>query len=722
MPALAHYTRARPMEPVLLGKYRLSSRLATGGMAEVYLARALDPDGATTGRSVAVKRLLPHLATESQIVRMFLNEARITAQIDHRNVVRILDLGSDEEHSPFIVMELLDGHSFAEIRHQAALVPQRVPLGITLRVLTEACRGLDAAHNAVDENGRALCIVHRDFTPENIHVGFDGQVKVIDFGIARAENATSSTEPGTLKGKFFYMSPEMIVGRPVDHRADIYAAGVMLYEQLCGRRPFTGQTAEEVVDRIASARLKRPSELDPSVPRPLEEICLMALARDPDQRFASLDVFISSIEAVGGLARIATEEQLSMYVTQLFPVEKDAKRQALMKARAADPSVVRVSGEPEPAPGVPAPRKQPSGARSRSRSSPAAAGAPPPEEHQPATQAADPQPLPEEPATASSPPPSHEEAAPRRPRRIALWAGVALVPIAAAAAFVLVPRTRQSVADRIQAAQATDDRAVRIARLAPLAASEDATADQLGRAVELLLDSGAMEEALDVAEGFSRRFPKEPGAPLLEAHVAMALRRGKKAEAALDRASALSPTSPEPDLVRAELKQIQGDSSGAQEALAAAEKKKPGDPDLLGRTGVILSRLGVLAEAGAALTTALTRKFDPLWAAELGYVRLRQEQMPEAAQLLRRALRKEPALFEGHYYLGALLVKQQDVKGAEKSYREAARLRPTDPRPLVSLCALLIDSGQTESALEVQRTLQEQYSKEAAQACRPPKG
>src|SRR6185369_12383042 len=210
----AHYTHPRLMEPVQMGRYRLSSRLATGGMAEVYLGRALNDDG-STGRTVAVKRLLPHLARDTQIVRMFLNEARITAQIDHRNVVRILELGSDEDHSPFIVMELLDGHSFAEIRHQAALVPQRVPLGITLRILTEACRGLDAAHRAKDENGRALCIVHRDFTPENIHVGFDGQVKVIDFGIARAENATSATEPGTLKGKFFYMSPEMIVGRPV---------------------------------------------------------------------------------------------------------------------------------------------------------------------------------------------------------------------------------------------------------------------------------------------------------------------------------------------------------------------------------------------------------------------------------------------------------------------------------------------------------------------------
>jgi len=684
-----------------MGKYRLSSRLATGGMAEVYLGRAINPDG-TTGKSVAVKMLLPHLAGESQIVRMFLNEARITAQIDHLNVVRILDLGSDADHSPFIVMELLDGHSFAEIRHQAALVPQRVPLGITLRVLTEACRGLDAAHRAVDENGRPLCIVHRDFTPENIHVGFDGQVKVIDFGIARAENASSATEPGTLKGKFFYMSPEMIAGRPVDHRADIYAAGVMLYEQLCGRRPFTGQSAEEVVDRIVTARLKRPSELDPSVPRPLEEICLMALARDPDQRFNSLDVFITSIETVGGLARIVTTEQLAMYVAQLFPLEKDPKRQTLIKARAADPSVpalkpyagptvVMLSDGPAPAP------------PSRTRASGPRGGVPAP--------------------AAVEPAPSDELLAEHAPRRARVGLRAAVLVLLAAAgggAFVLAPRMRQSPADRLAVAQATQDRSVRISRLASLATSGEATAEQLARAAELLLDAGALEDALTVAEGYSRRFPRDPAAPLLEARAAIALRFGKKAEAALDRAAALEPTSPEPDLIRAELRQVQGDSAGAQEALVMAERKKPGDPDLLGRTGVILSRLGVLPEAGAALSTALTRgKWEPLWAAELGYVRLRQEQMGEAGLLLRRALRKEPALFEGHYYLGALLVKQRDVKGAEKSYREAARLRPSDPRPLVSLCALLIDSGQNEDALAVQRTLQEQYSKEAALACRP---
>src|SRR6185295_17577384 len=340
-----------------------------------------------------------------------------------------------------------------------------------------------------------------------------------------------------------------------DHRADIYAAGVMLYEQLCGRRPFTGQSAEEVVDRIASARLKRPSELDPSVPRPLEEICMMALARNPDQRFGNLDVFIASIEAVGGLARIATAEQLSMYVTQLFPLEKDTKRMALMKARAADPSVpamkpyagptvVMVSDGPEPGSAPPSRTRQ-SGSRAKSPSgvipAPAAIA-----QARAADEAAAVQAEPEADAPADPSPEAGdahaEESAPRRPRRTALWAALALIPLAAAAAFVLMPRTRQSTADRLAAAAATQDRATRVAKLAPLTAAEDATAEQLGKAVELLLDSGAADEALDVAEGFSRRFPKDAGAPLLEARAAIAARRGKKAEAALDRASTVNPT------------------------------------------------------------------------------------------------------------------------------------------------------------------------------------
>src|SRR4051794_29398862 len=160
-------------------------------MAEVYLGRRIEANG-QRGPAVAAKRLLPHLVSDRRIVQMFLNEARITAQVHHPNVVTILELGV-EDTEPFIAMELLEGRSFAELRQEAAERGQRVPLGVTLRVLVEACRGLDAAHRAVDEAGRPLRIVHRDFTPDNIHVGVNGAIKVIDFGIAKAETLGSGT-------------------------------------------------------------------------------------------------------------------------------------------------------------------------------------------------------------------------------------------------------------------------------------------------------------------------------------------------------------------------------------------------------------------------------------------------------------------------------------------------------------------------------------------------
>ena len=340
--------------PVWIGQYRLTSRIATGGMAEVYVGRHIDEQG-TFGPMVAVKKLLPHLVKDSSIVRMFLNEARITAQINHPNVVRIFELGQ-VTGEPFIAMELLEGRTFADLRARAAEDGKRMPLPVALRILCEGCRGLGAAHEAKDDEGNSLALVHRDFTPDNVHVGVNGEVKVIDFGIAKTANWGSGTEPGTLKGKFFYMSPEMILAKPVDHRADIFAAGVMLYEQMCGRRPFTGNSVDEVVMKIAEGKLQPPSTFDPSLPRALEAVCLTALNRNPDSRFQTMGVFIDAMEMVGGEAQLATNEEVAAYVSHLFP-QTDKQRETLRKARAADPSVPGLKPEDfgaSPPQGVPA--------------------------------------------------------------------------------------------------------------------------------------------------------------------------------------------------------------------------------------------------------------------------------------------------------------------------------------------------------------------------------
>jgi eukaryotic-like serine/threonine-protein kinase len=666
------------------GRYRLTSRIATGGMAEVYLGRMLLPDG-RFGPAMAVKRLLPHLIADPAIVRMFLNEADITRQIQHPNVVRILDLG--QVHSePFIAMELLEGHSFAELRQAAAHSGMRVPLGIALRVLTEACRGLDAAHRAVDTKGRELRIVHRDFTPDNIHVGVNGEVKVIDFGIAKSSRIGGGTEPGTLKGKFFYMSPEMIAGQPVDHRADLFAAGVMLYEQLCGRRPFTGLNTEEVLNRISEGKPKRPSEFDPSVPPQLELVCLTALSKDPAQRFPSLQELIVAIEAVGGPARVASGEELSNYVTTIFPAEHDPKRIALRRARLADPS-------------------NPGGRQDE----PPLDLLPPLEDSQP------PRKVPPRPAGPSALTRAgravgrglQRMASPQVLGPLALF----LVVLGAAGYWVLRPKT--TPAERLERAEAQGDASARMRELVAVAQDPKSSVEQLRRAGELALTLPDHETALDVVQAFVHRFPATEDAYLQESSALIALRMGKKADASIDKAIELAPQDPRPDLLRADLRQLQGDALATLEALNGAARKAPADRDVALRRGELLSQLGRLDEAAVVLNSVLKKRFHPGAAAELGFVRLRQNQPQEAQRLLKAALAKDPQLAKAYYYLGATLSQGGDMAGAERAYREADRLDPKDSRPLAALCITQAHAGKTAERDAIQKDLATRFPEQA---------
>jgi eukaryotic-like serine/threonine-protein kinase len=705
--------------PHWLGRYRLSARIATGGMAEVYLGRRMDEDG-RRGPAVAVKRLLPHLVSDRRIVQMFLNEARITAQVHHPNVITILELGV-EDTEPFIAMELLEGRSFAEVRQEAAERGQRVPLGITLRVLVDACRGLDAAHRAVDEAGRPLRIVHRDFTPDNIHVGVNGAVKVIDFGIAKAETLGSGTEPGTLKGKFFYMSPEMIIGRPVDHRADLFAAGVMLYEQLCGRRPFTGLTPEEVLMRIAEGRPRPPTAFDPSVPGALEHICLTALHREPDARFESLQAFTDAIEAVGGAAEVASPEQVSAYVNALFPLERDPKRQALQRARSADPSD---SGSQPSRP--PLDLTRPSRPSHLAMSETVKVATPLPQQR-PASVSPDGATavttLPPGPALAPEPatlPAAPAASGSRGLLRIALLA-VLLLAVGGGAAFLLL-RPAPPPSERLAAAAATQARKERESALKGLAQDPRATEQELARAGALLVEAGAHDAALGLADGFARRFPKELEAHLLTARAATELRMGKRAERAIEEAAALAPDDLRPLLALTELRERQGDVAGAIAALSKVYEKRPRDKQIAPRYGRLLSLAGRLEEAAEVLG-AWTRSHgdDAEALAELAFVRYRQERVDDAAAVLKRALKAAPRLAVAHYYLGAILFRQGDTPGAERAYREADQLAPTDPRALTARCQLHARTGNAAAVAEVKRELASRFPERAealAASCR----
>lgn len=676
--------------PMWFGRYRLTSRIATGGMAEVYVGRHITEAG-EFGPMVAIKRLLPHLVKDNQIVRMFLNEARITAQIHHPNVVGIIDLGN-QDGEPFIAMELLDGRTFAELREKAAEHGQRVPTGIMLRILTEACRGLDAAHNATDEMGKPLMLVHRDFTPDNIHVGAKGDVKVIDFGVAKTAMWGAGTEPGTLKGKFFYMSPEMILAKPVDHRADIFAAGVMLYEQLCGHRPFTGTSVEEVVMAIAGGKPKPPRAYDPAVPMLLEAVCLRALAHDVNARFQSLTELVEAIEQVGGEAQVSAGGEVADYLATLFPPDKDAKRQTLRKAREADPSV-------------------PGNAQVVEDSS--ANGG------EGATRADRPRLL-----VVDSPAKGLAQAQPKERKPLPKWLpkaalGALALVVLGGGAVALLNRPAVAPADALKlAAQGEPPRK---ALLLPLGKHPDVTDAQLDAACALLLDGKEYDAALDLSEAWLVKSPKAPKAFLVEGRAAAALRKGKRAEAALARADALMPDDPAPNVALAKMREAQGDSGGALEAYTHAIKKKA-SPELLVKQGYLLSQAGRVDEAAKVLGQVLSRGFDPAAAAELGFVKYRQKNYGDAAGLLKRALKARPDLANAHSYLGAVQFAQGDSKGARESYQEAAKLDPESQNAWIALCQI---EAQTHapSLDETKKQISTRFPKDAAgllSHCVPP--
>ncbi len=669
-------------EPTWLGQYRLTSRIATGGMAEVYVGRHITPEG-QFGPMVAVKRLLPHLVKDSAIVRMFLNEARITAQIHHPNVVTIFELGQ-VGGEPYIAMELLEGRTWAELRQRAAEDGRRMPAGVALRILSDACRGLDAAHRALGEDGKPLALVHRDFTPDNIHVGVNGEVKVIDFGIARTTAWGSGTEPGTLKGKFFYMSPEMITAKPVDHRADIFAAGVMLYEQICGRRPFTGNSIDEVVIRIAREDPALPSSYDPAVPKALEAICLRAIAKEPRSRFQSLAEFVEALESVGGDTVLATPQEVAEYVTLLFPAKTDERRNTLRRAREADPSI----------PGSLAPPLTPGQGLEATHPSPLRAY------------------VPAEPAPAPTPlaAPAPVEA-PKKRSKLPLTIGVLALVVVGLGALVALQKPSLTATEQLAQAESVQGPA-RTSALVKIAALPDATDAQLTRAGALLLEAKEWEAALSLVDGWRVKNPKNLDARLIEGKAASQWKKARRAEAAIREASALDPADPRPDALMAELREAQADSSASLEAWTKAVGKAPTNPQYLARQGFWLSQAGKLDEAEAALTRAMKKKPDAATTAELGFVKFRKEQKDEALKLLRSAVKQDASLFDGHFYLAAVLFSKGDLAGARAEYLAADALAGADPRALTTLCEME-QMQQTPELEAAKKKLRERFPKEA---------
>jgi serine/threonine-protein kinase len=270
---------AGPPTPIPYGRYLLLERLAVGGMAEVWLALPRGGD-----RFVAVKRILPTLAEDGSFIRMFLDEARLVAQLDHPGIVPIQELGRIGE-GYFFAMEYVAGRDLRALLARERARGGRLPVALAVHVVVRLLEVLDHAHKQHDAAGAPLGIVHRDVSPANVLLGFDGSVRLIDFGIARAA-FRAHHEDAVLRGKFGYMSPEAVSGRKVDRRADVFSAAVVLHELLTGERLFTGPSELAVMERVRAAEVKPPSARNPEVLPALDAAVLRALARDPGDRFA----------------------------------------------------------------------------------------------------------------------------------------------------------------------------------------------------------------------------------------------------------------------------------------------------------------------------------------------------------------------------------------------------------------------------------------------------
>jgi eukaryotic-like serine/threonine-protein kinase len=275
-----------------LGKYRLIAKLARGGMGDVYLAVAQGPGG--FHKLVAVKEMRPDFAGDERYVAMFLEEARLAARLAHPNIVQTYEIGTDGGRH-FMTMEYLEGRSLYRV-HKQLSSRGGLPVGAHLRVIAEALLGLHYAHELRGFDGEALAIVHRDVSPLNVFVTFDGQAKLLDFGIAKAADSSLETQAGVLKGRLAYMAPEQATGGAVDRRADLYAVGVMIWEAVAGRRMWPGLSDVEIFTRALGDGPPALLAVCPGAPPELAAICARALARRPDDRFPTAAALLEDLD------------------------------------------------------------------------------------------------------------------------------------------------------------------------------------------------------------------------------------------------------------------------------------------------------------------------------------------------------------------------------------------------------------------------------------------
>ncbi|MBI5480502.1 MAG: serine/threonine protein kinase, partial [Deltaproteobacteria bacterium] len=322
-PSVAHDAAALPgAAPARLGRYEVLRRMAVGGMAEIYLTRASGPEGIE--KVVVVKRIHPRLASSREVVAMFLDEARIAATLRHSNIVQVYDIG-EAEGEYFFAMELLHGEDAGALMQALGQRERRLPLEHAVGIVANVCAGLHYAHEKVGRDGAPLGIVHRDVSPSNVFVTMDGEVKLLDFGVAKAAHRLSVTTGGLPKGKLAYMTPEQITGSPLDRRSDIFSLAVLLWELTTSRRLLRGKGDYEVMKAITDEDAPPPSVFQDDYPSDLERIVMKGLARDRAQRFRTAQELQLALEEFGREhKRAVSPVALASLMKELFGVRRTA--------------------------------------------------------------------------------------------------------------------------------------------------------------------------------------------------------------------------------------------------------------------------------------------------------------------------------------------------------------------------------------------------------------
>src|SRR5580698_9065677 len=306
-------------KPVPFGKYYLLERINVGGMAEVFKAKTFGVEGFE--RLLAVKRILPNIAEDEEFITMFIDEAKIAVQLQHANIAQIFDLGKVDE-SYFIALEYVNGRDLRSIFDRMRSRGEALPIALACYVMMQVCEGLDYAHNKRDGQGRELHLIHRDISPQNVLIGYEGEVKLIDFGIAKAAGKASTTQAGILKGKFGYMSPEQVRGLPIDKRSDIFAVGIVLYELLTGERLFVGETDFSTLEKVRNVEIVPPSSYNQKIPQELERLMMKALARDPEDRYSNaIDLHDDLQSFLYSIGEFYSRKDLASFMKKTFAAE-----------------------------------------------------------------------------------------------------------------------------------------------------------------------------------------------------------------------------------------------------------------------------------------------------------------------------------------------------------------------------------------------------------------